>query len=137
MSVSEPFGLPCGAGRHAAPPVRGLLGEACSTGSATTTLTLFFLSIIVLIVLAGAVRAAAGAVSILPKSSMAYRLKPPGFRNFILSALTNWGRDMLSRLLWGGRTSLLMGIVAGLSCYARGRDTGRTCGLYRRTRLIP
>ena len=43
---------------------------------------------------------------------MAYRLKPIGFRNFVLGT-DELGRDMLSRLIYGGRVSLLMGLDAG------------------------
>jgi peptide/nickel transport system permease protein len=41
---------------------------------------------------------------------MAYRLKPIGFRNFALGT-DELGRDMLSRLIYGGRMSLLMGLT--------------------------
>jgi peptide/nickel transport system permease protein len=44
------------------------------------------------------------------KTSMVYRLKPIGFRDFRLGT-DELGRDMLSRLVWGGRMSLLMGLV--------------------------
>jgi peptide/nickel transport system permease protein len=44
------------------------------------------------------------------KTSMAYRLKPIGFRNFLLGT-DELGRDMLSRLIYGGRMSLLMGLT--------------------------
>ncbi|TPQ50238.1 ABC transporter permease [Prosthecomicrobium hirschii] len=44
------------------------------------------------------------------KTSMVYRLKPIGFKQFTLGT-DELGRDILSRLLWGGRTSLLMGVV--------------------------
>jgi peptide/nickel transport system permease protein len=43
-------------------------------------------------------------------TSMIYRLKPIGFRNFLLGT-DELGRDMLSRLLYGGRMSLLMGLI--------------------------
>jgi peptide/nickel transport system permease protein len=71
--------------------------------------TLFFLAVILLIVLS-----AIFAPWIAPmdpnKSSMATRLKPVWFRNFYLGT-DEQGRDILSRLIWGGRTSLLMGIM--------------------------
>lgn len=71
--------------------------------------TLFFLSLIVLIVLA-----AVFAPSLAPfdpnKSSMAYRLKPVMYKTFWLGT-DEQGRDMLSRILYGGRVSLLMGIL--------------------------
>lgn len=44
------------------------------------------------------------------KTSMAFRLKPIGFRDFYLGT-DELGRDILSRLIWGGRTSLLTGLV--------------------------
>lgn len=71
--------------------------------------TLFFAGIILLVVLASVF-----APYLAPldpyKTSMAFRLKPMGFRNFLLGT-DELGRDILSRLLYGGRTSLLMGIV--------------------------
>ena len=76
--------------------------------------TLFFLALIVLIVLS-----AVAAPWIAPfdpnKSSMAARLKPIMFRSFYLGT-DEQGRDILSRLIWGGRTSLPMGILPG--CFA-------------------
>lgn len=44
------------------------------------------------------------------KESVIGRLKPFGWRNHILGT-DELGRDMLSRILYGGRVSLLMGIV--------------------------
>ena len=71
--------------------------------------TLFFAAVIVLIVLA-----AIFAPLLAPfdpfKTSMAYRLKPIGFRSFALGT-DELGRDMLSRLIYGGRMSLLMGLI--------------------------
>jgi peptide/nickel transport system permease protein len=37
-------------------------------------------------------------------------MKPIGYRDFMLGT-DELGRDMLSRLLWGGRVSLMMGLV--------------------------
>ena len=72
-------------------------------------LTLFFLGLILAIALA-----AIFAPLIAPfdpnKTSMLYRLKPLGFRGFILGT-DELGRDMLSRLLYGGRMSLLMALI--------------------------
>ncbi len=45
------------------------------------------------------------------KSSMAARLKPIMYRSFYLGTDEAAGRDILSRLIWGGRTSLPMGIL--------------------------
>jgi peptide/nickel transport system permease protein len=44
------------------------------------------------------------------KSSMLYRLKPVGYKGFLLGT-DELGRDMLSRLIYGGRMSLLMGLL--------------------------
>lgn len=71
--------------------------------------TLFFLALIVLIVLS-AVFAPLLAPFDPNKASMAHRLKPLFYRNNYLGT-DEQGRDILSRILYGGRTSLLMGIV--------------------------
>jgi peptide/nickel transport system permease protein len=71
--------------------------------------TLFFLALIILIV-AAAIFAPYLAPFDPNKSSMVNRLKPLMYRNFILGT-DEQGRDMLSRLLHGGRVSLLMGIL--------------------------
>ena len=44
------------------------------------------------------------------KTSMLNRLKPFGYRDYLLGS-DELGRDMLSRLLYGGRLSLLMGVT--------------------------
>ena len=44
------------------------------------------------------------------KTSMLYRLKPIGYRHFLLGT-DELGRDMLSRLVYGGRMSLMMGLA--------------------------
>src|SRR5215469_17968088 len=71
--------------------------------------TLVFASIVVLIVLA-----AICAPLIAPfdpyKESIVGRLKPFGWRGHPLGT-DELGRDMLSRLIYGGRVSLLMGVV--------------------------
>lgn len=71
--------------------------------------TLFFAGAVLLIVLS-----AAFAPLLAPfdpyKESVIGRLKPFGWRNHLLGT-DELGRDMLSRLLYGGRVSLLMGIV--------------------------
>lgn len=71
--------------------------------------TLFFLALILLIILS-AVFAPLLAPFDPNKASMAHRLKPLFFRNNILGT-DEQGRDVLSRILYGGRISLLMGIV--------------------------
>jgi peptide/nickel transport system permease protein len=78
--------------------------------------TLFFLLVIFLIVLA-AIFAPALAPLDPNKSSMIYRLKPIGYKNFHLGT-DELGRDMLSRLIFGARMSLMMGLapVAVATC---------------------
>lgn len=71
--------------------------------------TLVFAAIILLII-----AAAVFAPWISPKdplaTSMINRLKPIGYKDFILGT-DELGRDILSRLLWGARSSLLMGLL--------------------------
>ena len=71
--------------------------------------TLFFAAIVLLIVVA-----AVAAPLLAPfdpyKESIVGRLKPFGWRDHPLGT-DELGRDMLSRLLYGGRVSLLMGVV--------------------------
>ncbi|MFT4003154.1 MAG: ABC transporter permease [Rhizobium sp.] len=71
--------------------------------------TLFCLAVIILIVLSAIFAPWLAPMDPL-KSSMAFRLKPIGYRNFMLGT-DEQGRDMLSRLLYGGRVSLIMGIL--------------------------
>jgi peptide/nickel transport system permease protein len=71
--------------------------------------TLFFALVIVAIALA-AIFAPLVAPLDPNATSMVYRLKPIGYRQFILGT-DDLGRDMLSRLIYGGRISLLMGLV--------------------------
>src|ERR1700680_1594156 len=73
--------------------------------------TLVFAAVVLLIVLA-----AIAAPLIAPfdpyKESIVGRLKPFGWRDHPLGT-DELGRDMLSRLIYGGRGSLLMGVVPG------------------------
>ena len=88
--------------------------------------TLFFLAVILTIVFA-----AIAAPLIAPfdpnKTSMAFRLKPIGFRDFRLGT-DELGRDMLSRLIWGGRMSLLMGLVPVIVATTIGGTLGVIAG---------
>lgn len=88
--------------------------------------TLFFALVIVLIALA-----AICAPLIAPfdplKTSMVYRLKPIGFRNFVLGT-DELGRDMLSRLIFGGRMSLLMGLTPVVLATILGGTLGVVAG---------
>jgi len=71
--------------------------------------TLFFAAVVLLIVLA-----AIFAPLIAPfdpyKESVIARLKPIGWKDHLLGT-DELGRDMLSRLIYGGRVSLMMGVV--------------------------
>jgi peptide/nickel transport system permease protein len=88
--------------------------------------TLFFALVIVLIALA-----AICAPLIAPfdplKTNMAYRLKPIGFRDFVLGT-DELGRDMLSRLIYGGRMSLLMGLTPVVLATILGGTLGVVAG---------
>lgn len=91
-------------------------------------LTLFFLAIIVLLVLA-----ALFAPLIAPfdpnKTSMIHRMKPIGYRQFWLGT-DELGRDMLSRLIYGARLSLMMGAVPVVLATAIGGFFGIVAGFF-------
>jgi peptide/nickel transport system permease protein len=61
------------------------------------------------------------------KSSMIYRLKPIGYRGFLLGT-DELGRDMLSRLTYGGRSSLMMGLTPVILATAIGGSLGLVAG---------
>jgi peptide/nickel transport system permease protein len=88
--------------------------------------TIFFMLIIALIALA-----AIFAPLIAPfdpnKTSMLYRLKPVGYKGFLLGT-DELGRDMLSRLIWGGRMSLVMGLAPVVTATAIGGFLGVVAG---------
>ena len=90
--------------------------------------TLFCLALILLVV-ASAIFAPELAPMDPYKSSMAHRLKPIGFRGYLLGT-DEQGRDMLSRLLYGGRVSLAMGILPVMLATAIGGLFGVTAGYY-------
>ena len=72
-------------------------------------MTLFFGFVVILIILS-AIFAPLLAPMDPYQSSMLNRLKPIGYKNFILGT-DELGRDILSRILYGGRISLKMGIL--------------------------
>jgi peptide/nickel transport system permease protein len=88
--------------------------------------TLFFATIIVLIVLM-AILAPWIAPKDPYKTSMAFRLKGIGFRDFLLGT-DELGRDILSRLIYGGRMSLMMGLVPVLGATIIGGSLGILAG---------
>jgi peptide/nickel transport system permease protein len=60
-------------------------------------------------------------------TSMISRLKPIGFQDFHLGT-DELGRDVLSRLIYGGRTSLMMGLVPVLGATLIGGTLGVLAG---------
>ena len=66
-------------------------------------------------------------------TSMLKRLKPIGTPGYPLGA-DELGRDMLSRLLYGGRLSLLMGILPVVNATVVGCILGLAAGRRRRAR---
>jgi peptide/nickel transport system permease protein len=89
-------------------------------------ITLFFALVIVLIALAAICAPLLAPFDPL-KTSMAYRLKPIGFRQFALGT-DELGRDMLSRLIYGGRMSLLMGLTPVILATMLGGTLGVIAG---------
>ena len=61
------------------------------------------------------------------KESVLLRLKPFGFRGHVLGT-DELGRDILARILYGGRSSLLMGVVPVLVAGAVGGTLGVVAG---------
>lgn len=90
--------------------------------------TLLCIAIIVLIV-AAAIFAPYLAPMDPNKSSIANRLRPMGYRNFLLGT-DEQGRDMLSRILFGGRMSLIMGIVPVFLATVIGGSLGIAAGYF-------
>lgn len=109
-SPAEARAQEAGAQEAGAPParVRGYWGNVWQR-LRYDYVTLFFLALLVLIVLS-AIFAPLLAPFDPDKTSMAHRLKPLFFRGNVLGT-DEQGRDILSRILYGGRTSLLMGIA--------------------------
>ena len=61
------------------------------------------------------------------KASMLNRLLPIGSEGHLLGT-DELGRDMLSRLMYGGRISLLMGVIPVLTAFVIGTATGLLAG---------
>jgi peptide/nickel transport system permease protein len=89
-------------------------------------LTLSFGGIVLLIILS-AVFAPLLAPADPYQTSLIYRLKPFGYKDFLLGT-DELGRDMLSRLLYGGRMSLSMGILPVLTATCIGGLLGIVAG---------
>lgn len=61
------------------------------------------------------------------KASMLHRLLPIGSENHLLGT-DELGRDMLTRLMYGGRISLLMGVIPVLAAFVIGTSIGLFAG---------
>ncbi|MBL6081371.1 ABC transporter permease [Belnapia sp. T18] len=88
--------------------------------------TLFFAALLLLIILS-AIFAPLLAPFDPYQESIIRRLKPPGFRGHMLGT-DELGRDVLSRLLHGGRITLLMGMVPVLVATLIGGGLGLVAG---------
>ncbi len=100
---------PAGSGEERAPAKVNSYWRTVGRRLRHDYVTLFFLAIILVIAIT-AILAPVIAPFDPYKTSMIYRLKPIGYKDFILGT-DELGRDMLSRLIYGGRMSLLMGLV--------------------------
>ncbi|WP_420566198.1 ABC transporter permease [Thalassobaculum sp.] len=89
-------------------------------------LTLFFGAVVLMIILS-AIFAPLLAPMDPYESSLINRLKPIGYKDFVLGT-DELGRDILSRLLYGGRISLTMGIVPVLLATLIGGTLGIIAG---------
>src|SRR3984885_15545738 len=109
--MSQTVTLPITALDDDAPPILRVRGYWGSVGYRLRhdPVTLFFGAIVLLIVLA-AIFAPLLAPFDPYKESVILRLKPWGYKGHSLGT-DELGRDLLSRLIYGGRSSLLMGLV--------------------------
>jgi peptide/nickel transport system permease protein len=73
------------------------------------------------------------------RQSLLLRLKPPGSmlggRNFLLGT-DDLGRDLLSRILFGARVSLMVSVVAVALSFVVGATLGLIAGWYRGTTAV-
>ena len=84
-------------------------------------------AIVILIIVGAAVFAPWLAPADPFKSSMIKRLLPMGSEGYLLGS-DELGRDMLSRLMYGGRLSLLMGVMPVLCAFGIGTTIGLLAG---------
>jgi len=88
--------------------------------------TLFFGAIILIVILC-AIFAPWVAPMDPTQTNMIDRLKPIGYKDYLLGT-DELGRDMLSRLIWGARSSLLMGLLPVVFALAIGGALGVVAG---------
>ena len=86
-----------------------------------------FCAAILLLILAAALAAPWLGLADPYKTSMIRRLRPIGFTGYPLGS-DELGRDMLSRLIYGGRLSLLIGVVPVINAFIVGTILGVTAG---------
>jgi peptide/nickel transport system permease protein len=99
----------------------GVLARFCRDPTAVTA-ALVILAIVLLAILAPAIAPAD------PYHSSSFaRLRPIGTHNFPLGS-DEQGRDMLSRLIYGGRLSLFMGVMPVLIAFVIGSTIGIAVG---------
>src|SRR5918992_4789037 len=114
--------------RVVVPPVKASRGYWASVGLRLMRdpVAMVALAVIVLIVLA-----AICAPNIAPadpyRGSMLRRLRPIGFPGYPLGA-DELGRDMLTRLIYGGRLSLFIGVMPVLIAFCIGSGIGVFAG---------
>lgn len=113
------------AGAPAAPARRGYWGSVAER-LRHDPVTVFFLCVILLAAVA-ALLAPVLAPHDPYETSMLKRLKPVGFEEHPLGT-DELGRDMLSRLLYGGRVSIMMGVLPVLLAVAIGGTLGVLAG---------
>ncbi len=91
-------------------------------------LQLYFAVIILIIIISGSIAASVIATHNPYEQDMLNRLQPPSLEHYFgTDAL---GRDMFSRILYGGRASMLLSVAAAVLSLGIGLLIGSVCGFY-------
>ena len=91
-------------------------------------LQLYFAVIILIIIISGSIAASVIATHNPYEPDMLNRLQPPSLEHYFgTDAL---GRDMFSRILYGGRASMLLSVAAAVLSLGIGLLIGSVCGFY-------